>query len=232
MRRIAALGALLLVIGTAGTALATTYTISGTAGNDTICLLNLDGQRGYCSAAGVGHVFPAGTTNVNVSLGAGNDTVAISSPAPGCECLCQDPDYGLETFYAYGGYSVTIIGDAGADHLYAGAGPTTMRGDDIASLLTIIAGAGSDWLMGYSGIDSMYGGDNYDAIVGRAGLDVLYGEAGDFDCLQDQVGNYAVLDCGPGIGDMTTVPALNQVNCEVFNAMGSPCTRSCPPFFF
>ncbi|MFN7883792.1 MAG: calcium-binding protein, partial [bacterium] len=119
-------------------------------------------------------------TAVNISLGAGNDTIVTGGHAD----TLSGGD-GNDTLRGGGGSDV-LQGDAGADSLSGEDGADRLNGGDGGDSLrggagddTVLGDAGADRLFGEDGADSLNGGDGGDTQEGGAGSDTLDGGAGD-----------------------------------------------------
>jgi len=133
---------------------ATTLTISGEDGDDT--LTGGDGDD----------VITGGSGNDTLKAGAGNDTVDGGSGADAV---------------SGGDGSDMVVGAGGSDALKGGDGADTVDGD--AGGDTLSGGEGSDTVNGGEGNDRLKGGGNDDDVNGDAGRDELAGGHGNDHCI-------------------------------------------------
>lgn len=144
----------------------------------------LVGGGGIDSLSGGGgdDVLIAGSGRSSLSGGDGNDNLF-----GGHSLVGGNGDDILFTAFAGQGtvLGATLSGNAGNDHLTAGAGADTLNGD-----------AGDDVLDGGDGVDILSGGGENDTLVGGAGADTLNGDGGS-DTLMGGLGN-DVLNGGAG----------------------------------
>ena len=133
---------------------ATTLTISGEDGDDT--LTGGDGDD----------VITGGSGNDTLKAGAGNDTV--------------DGGSGADAVSGGDGGDM-VVGAGGSDALKGGDGADTVDGD--AGGDTLSGGEGSDTVNGGEGNDRLKGGGNDDDVNGDAGRDELAGGHGNDHCI-------------------------------------------------
>jgi hypothetical protein len=183
---------------------------------------------------------PSGTTatcpaaDVNITLGPGNDTLALSSGLPaatinggdGVDALDFSPRTGPTTVRLNGSLagdmavtgvenvtggdgSDTIGGDVADNHLSGGLGDDSISGSGGND--TIEGGAGSNTLRGGSGDDAVTAGDEGDVLVGGAGADKLTGGAGDDDIVAAD-GVADTIDCGAGTDTVSADLGANGVS--------------------
>ena len=133
---------------------ATTLTISGEDGDDT--LTGGDGDD----------VITGGSGNDTLKAGAGNDTV--------------DGGSGADAVSGGDGGDM-VVGVGGSDALKGGDGADTVDGD--AGGDTVSGGEGSDTVNGGEGNDRLKGGGNDDDVNGDAGRDELAGGHGNDHCI-------------------------------------------------
>jgi Ca2+-binding RTX toxin-like protein len=167
-------------------------TVTGTAGNDVICV--------------------TGST-ITVNAGAGNDTVVVT----GANDVINGQD-GVDTIDASGGSTVTenggtgndsligsptadtLNGNTGTDTITAGAGNDVVNTDP-TEIATVTMGDGDDTFNGGTAADSTVdGGAGNDSITGTPGDDDLTGGVGD-DVIYGISGNDAE-DGGDGVDQL------------------------------
>ena len=117
-------------------------TISGTPGNDVVCVLG-EGQHAVYTGAGNDTIY-TGQGKTTVYSGDGNDTVIGGA--------------GEDTVHGGGGNDV-LIGGAGNDILNGAAGNDVVHGS-----------TGADTLLAGTGTDRLYGGAGNDRLVTRHGV--------------------------------------------------------------
>src|SRR5262249_2638946 len=118
----------------------------------------------------------ANTRLLNVSGGAGNDTISL-----------DETNGALPRAFILGGDGNDVItGGSGPDTLFGQEGDDTLRGMGGADVLEggdgndfLDGGAGVDFLSGGDGNDTLIGGDGSDELSGDHGNDVQFGGAGD-----------------------------------------------------
>jgi Ca2+-binding RTX toxin-like protein len=172
--------------------------VFGGAGNDTM----FGDER---IAVGAETALTAGQTDTDsMEGGAGNDTMYG----------------GAGNDKMIGGSSTAAPGDAdGNDSMFGDSGDDTLIGDNgIIDAVTLIGGAGNDYVGGGSGNDLIYGQGGNDTLEGGTGNDTMFGNAGDDvmrgqednDYMEGGSGNDTMLG-GTGnddmFGDASQVPA-------------------------
>jgi Ca2+-binding RTX toxin-like protein len=118
----------------------------------------------------------ASTRVLNVSGGAGNDTITL-----------DETNGALPRAFILGGDGNDVItGGSGVDQIFGQAGDDTLRGMGGSDTLVgdegndiLDGGTGSDLLSGGDGTDTLIGGDGTDQLFGDHGNDVQFGGAGD-----------------------------------------------------
>ena len=127
--------------------------VTGTPGNDVICLLGVGGQPANAFFPGSPATIPLPT------FGLGGDDTIFGTPG-------ADDIYGGsgdDVIWAYGGNDY-VSGGPGDDIIRAGAGNDTVDGND-----------GNDTIYGETGADDLYGGNDNDTIEGGDGADYIEG---------------------------------------------------------
>jgi Ca2+-binding RTX toxin-like protein len=154
--------------------------MEGNAGAD-----KLYGEKGNDSLFG-------GTENDSVYGGDGNDLIRGEDGADYMEGGANN-----DTMYGgsgndkmIGGSSTAAPGDPdGSDSMFGEAGDDTLLGDNgIIGSVTLIGGAGNDFISGGSENDLIYGQAGNDTLEGGTGNDTIFGNAGN-DVLRGQEGN-------------------------------------------
>jgi RTX calcium-binding nonapeptide repeat (4 copies) len=168
-------------------------------------------------------LFACPTAPVDVTLGAGNDTVKLGNGLPalnidggaGADTLDFSPSTNgvsvdLATPSATGitatsvenmagsDHNDTLVGDDSANTLNGGGGDDSLNGgggDDILS-----GGAGDNTLRGGTGNDTLTAGDGGDVLVGGSGTDTFVGGAGADDIVAVD-GVKDTITCGPNKTD-------------------------------
>jgi len=147
------------------------------------------------SYAAIGDVRFGGFGRLDLSLGAGNDTINAVVFANGS---------GRTVFSG----AATIDGGAGEDSLRGGASGDVLRGGTANDLLIgeggqdLLAGdAGADSLSGEAGADTLRGGDEADTLRGGADSDLLEGGAGDDSLIAGLVDGQVTGETTPGFAD-------------------------------
>ena len=141
---------------------ATKIVADGNLGNDTIDLSKLD----------------TGTIEIDLSGGAGNDTITLGDAAG--KAVIKGGD-GNDTITGGGGDD-EIYGAAGTDTIHGGGGNDLIFADDgnveadFVSVTAIVAE--TDLLYGDGGDDILFGGGGIDTIEGGAGNDIIIADTG------------------------------------------------------
>lgn len=203
------------------------YTVTGTAGDDTINAAYTGDLEGDMVDA---NDNAAGNNDDKIYGLGGDDTISAGSG--------DDRLYGGSgNDLVYGGQgNDTVFGDDGNDTIWGGVSGSTIYGDAGDDFIdadagddTIYGGAGSDNIFGDEGNDTIFGGDGNDhlndgegddSVTGGAGDDNFYASSGndtleggdDADTFHFLVGNYAdgavvAIDGGTGGNDVDTVSA-------------------------
>lgn len=126
--------------------------------------------------AGDGSVTPAGTVNVDTTVGDGYTYLRIGI----------DNTAGADlTFKLFGSYTLANfqLDNLGRDILIVGNAPAGSPGNDVlvgtSGPDTLDGGLGDDKIQGRDGNDTLFGGDGVDILTGGNGQDELNGGAGD-----------------------------------------------------
>jgi len=203
-----------------GDASAQINTVTGTAGNDQICVYyettatyNVACVNGSVLTDALGVPLEVQTPLTINGLG-GDDEITVyedSSSTGGCTCdagCSPTPDD-----FVYAGGTVTIRGHGGADELAGGAGEDVIFGSH-----------GDDVLIGSGSVDELYGEEDEDAVTDLGGdsADELYGQD-DADCMGDcSVSGSGACEGGPGFDSKITCSGCTA---EVTSAN---CNQTCP----
>ena len=148
------------------------YTVTGTAGNDTLNQSSDAGPGTIVGLAGDDCIL-AGSGLIAVAGDSGNDTIRVQAGNTGTVTGGTENDSIYTVVTAPAGSMVLFAGD-GADTVYmvyADAGQTILGGNNAAD--------GADSLVGGIGSDLMFGNGGNDAINSHYGHDTLVGGFGD-----------------------------------------------------
>ena len=203
--------------------------LTGTPGDDVICLLGFGGV----DIDNDGLFVTTGDVPPTALFALSGDDTVYGTP-------------GIDIIFAGSGDDV-VKGDAGNDLLFGEEGDDTLNGDGGVDQIsggsgfdTISGGAGNDDLFGDSDNDDIYGDDGSDFILGNEDQDNLYGGKGadeihgneDADFISGQAGNDLLLG-GHGsdkihggmgqdliLGDSEELPA--SLNCDCSGIQPAP----------
>ncbi|CAA9520966.1 MAG: Alkaline phosphatase [uncultured Thermomicrobiales bacterium] len=157
-------------------------------------------------------------------LGAGT-VLAETINCPGFTCQGTDGNDTLRGTTVYD----AITGFGGADAISGFDGNDNLQGDDqvdpaLDGADTIDGGPGNDLLVGRGGADVLDGGPDNDIINAEErtafghppGIDTIKGGRGN-DQISASDGFADVIDCGPGVDEVTFDPGLDTLkHCEIF----------------
>lgn len=123
---------------------------------------------------------------IDVQLGSGAETLAISSVAAGATTVFRGnggADHFTITAAAVSDAFVVVFGDNAASLTHTGAtADDVLDASGASQAVTLYGGAGNDTLLGGSGHDRVFGGSGLDVLGGGSGNDLIIGDTGiDFD---------------------------------------------------
>jgi Ca2+-binding RTX toxin-like protein len=154
------------------------YTVTGTAGNDTLNQTADNGPGTIVGLAG-GDEIRTGTGAATVDGGSGDDTVVLQAGNTGQVTLGTEND---SVFSAFDFGSMLLFGNEGADMIDAvnsSSAQTILGGNDSADANDcIIGGSGADLIFGNGGADTLHGRFGNDTLIGGFGADSLYDNVG------------------------------------------------------
>lgn len=123
---------------------------------------------------------------VDIQLGSGAETLAISSVAAGATTVFRGnggADHFTITAAVASNAFVVVFGDNAASLTHSGAtADDVLDASGAVQAVTLYGGAGNDTLLGGSGRDRIFGGSGLDVLGGGSGDDLIMGDTGiDFD---------------------------------------------------
>ncbi len=154
------------------------YTVTGTAGNDTLNQTADSGPGTIVGLAGNDEIR-TGTGAATVDGGSGEDTVVLQAGNTGQVTLGTEND---SIFSATDFGSMLLFGNEGADTIDAAnssSAQTILGGNDSADANDCISGgSGADLIFGNGGADTLHGRFGNDTLIGGFGANSLYDNVG------------------------------------------------------
>lgn len=179
---------LTVVPGAVITNIGGTVNVTGTPQPDTASI-RINGQGNVVVIIdAVKASFPFNSVSViDVSLGAGNDSISIAAGVP---AVFVNGGGGNDTIVAANAAADTLGGGAGNDSIIGGASGEMLLGN--AGNDTLVAGPGNETLTGGAGNDSITGGPGNDLLNGGADNDTLIAGTG-FNTLNGGAGDDSLI---------------------------------------